>query len=452
MYQTLTVSSSKSLSRLISIFIIISLASSFKVNLDKSNKEFKVAIETSIHHPIADVLNTDNTNDNDLLLGASPHVDDNNYSMISVFDDTTFSPFTPTLENMVTFASGKYQYIASSLSSTIKFNANKALNNNNNDESISPCEYIKEQQQYSPFTLSNIIKQEIKLKIPQSKRFIPRKTFVADDDPSEYWFHNKIHSFGNTGFLGAVHAACAPIATKLIDLLAYDKINVRSVVSQELAKIVHEKTNDSSNNKSNNNNIAVLDLCCGIGMSTNALNDAFMKRENNAMVIGLDTSPEMIETARGWTRHEYALGTIQKMLLKISSKTESMITKENMNNTGNMIFARGNAERTIFPDKSFNLVTIMYAFHEVPSLGRYRILREVRRILQNGGTLALIDISPEYQPSPTMLSGEPYVLEYQRNIEKQMKNVRGFTNLRQEVIIPGHVNMWLLDRKVSSTQ
>ena len=44
------------------------------------------------------------------------------------------------------------------------------------------------------------------------------------------------------------------------------------------------------------------------------------------------------------------------------------------------------------------------------------------------------------------------MLEYQRNIEKQMKNVRGFTNLRQEVIIPGHVNMWLLDRKVSSTQ
>ena len=73
-------------------------------------------------------------------------------------------------------------------------------------------------------------------------------------------------------------------------------------------------------------------------------------------------------------------------------------------------------------------------------------------ILQNGGTLALIDISPDYTPSATMLAGEPYVLEYQRNIEKQMENVRGFINMRQEVIIPGHVNMWLLDRKVSSTK
>jgi len=46
--------------------------------------------------------------------------------------------------------------------------------------------------------------------------------------------------------------------------------------------------------------------------------------------------------------------------------------------------------------------------------------------------------------------GEPYVLEYQRNIETQMKNARGFTNLRYEVLIPGHVNMWLLERKASA--
>lgn len=407
MHRPTTILSPTSISRLLSIFIIVvPLTKSFKVTLDNPNKEFKVAIETSIHHPIVDVLNTDdNTNDNDLIPLGRSSKDDN---MISVFDDTTFSPFTPTLDSIATYVSGKYQYIASSVSSAI---------------------------QKSP------------------KSFIPRKTFVADENPSEYWFHNKIHSFGNTGFLGAVHAACAPVATKLIDLVAYDKIDVRYVVSQELARIVHEKTNDNSNNKSNDNNnknIAVLDLCCGIGMSTNALKDAFIKikegKDSNVMVIGVDTSPEMIETARGWTRHDIALGTIHKVVKKLSKETTKNI------NAGNMLFARGNAERTIFPDKSFNLVTIMYAFHEIPKIGRYRILREVRRILQNGGTLALIDISPDYTPSATMLAGEPYVLEYQRNIEKQMENVRGFINMRQEVIIPGHVNMWLLDRKVSSTK
>ena len=40
-------------------------------------------------------------------------------------------------------------------------------------------------------------------------------------------FHPRIHNFGNTGFFGAVHAASAPLATKIIDLLAYDGRNMR---------------------------------------------------------------------------------------------------------------------------------------------------------------------------------------------------------------------------------
>lgn len=67
-----------------------------------------------------------------------------------------------------------------------------------------------------------------------------------------------------------------------------------------------------------------------------------------------------------------------------------------------------NAEQTSFPSKSFDLVTVMYAFHEAPHSGREKILREAHRVLQPGGTLAVIDISTEYTPSPSMLSGEPY--------------------------------------------
>jgi len=424
--------------RLVLFFINIYLSSGFKVDVTKPT-QFKAVVETSIHHPIVDVSTTNSKRK------VNEYVNDD--ERISVFDDATFSPFTPALDNIATFLSGKYQYIASSLMSAKK----KAFFHDESSH-VSPWEYMKEEQQHSPFTLNNL-KQKVLSTIPPSKRFIPRNTFVPDDDPSEYWFHNKIHSFGNTGFLGAVHAACAPIATKLIDLLAYDRIDVRSVVSEELARIVNEKKKEKSTNEQNKN-IAVLDLCCGIGMSTNALKDAFhhpkyKKEYDDVMVIGLDTSPEMIGTARAWTRHDIALKIVQKVSMKVTDTMENIISKDNLKSES-MIFARGNAERTIFPDKSFNLVTIMYGFHEIPFIGRYRILREVRRVLKNGGTLALIDISPEYQPSATMLSGEPYVLEYQRNIETQMKNARGFTNLRYEVLIPGHVNMWLLERKASA--
>jgi hypothetical protein len=46
----------------------------------------------------------------------------------------------------------------------------------------------------------------------------------------EYWYDQRIHRLGNVGFWGAVHAACAPASTKLIDILAYDGMNIRQKV------------------------------------------------------------------------------------------------------------------------------------------------------------------------------------------------------------------------------
>lgn len=47
---------------------------------------------------------------------------------------------------------------------------------------------------------------------------------------SEYWFDQRIHSLGNTGPTGALHAAMAIGITKLIDFMAYDGVNVRQQV------------------------------------------------------------------------------------------------------------------------------------------------------------------------------------------------------------------------------
>ena len=47
--------------------------------------------------------------------------------------------------------------------------------------------------------------------------------------------HTQIHVFGNTGFLGAFHAAIAPISTKMIDNAAYEGQDVRKKVSRVAA-------------------------------------------------------------------------------------------------------------------------------------------------------------------------------------------------------------------------
>ncbi len=64
-----------------------------------------------------------------------------------------------------------------------------------------------------------------------SKPSVPESLMKDDDGNDEYWFHDDIHALGNTGILGGLHAAMAPISTKMIDFLAYKGTNVRETVS-----------------------------------------------------------------------------------------------------------------------------------------------------------------------------------------------------------------------------
>jgi SAM-dependent methyltransferase len=109
-------------------------------------------------------------------------------------------------------------------------------------------------------------------------------------------------------------------------------------------------------------------------------------------------------------------------------------------------FLQGNAENTALPEQSFDLVTVMWAFHEAPMKGRTQILQEARRLLSPGGVLAVIDMSTDCVTSLTMLKGEPYVQEYQRNIHHQLRKTLGFKTLQYHTIVPNHLGMWTLTR------
>lgn len=111
-----------------------------------------------------------------------------------------------------------------------------------------------------------------------------------------------------------------------------------------------------------------------------------------------------------------------------------------------LVFTRANAEHTNLPGETFDLVTVMFAFHEAPKAGRDKILREARRLLHPGGTLAVVDIATDNKPSKSMLSGEPFILEYQRNIHRQLSQFKGFMHREFRTLVPGHVGMWTLKR------
>jgi SAM-dependent methyltransferase len=181
-----------------------------------------------------------------------------------------------------------------------------------------------------------------------------------------------------------------------------------------------------------------------VGISTRALRDAFPESDT---VVGVDTSLEMITMANFLNGHLSFFKPIARLfsnLQKIRFSRED--PQGHKRQFCRPVFSVENAERTEFPGQSFDLVTVMYAFHEAPKDGRDRILREAYRVLQPGGTLAVVDICTDYTPSDTMLAGEPYVLEYQKNIHQQLRSMRGFSKVRYETIVPKHVGMWILKR------
>jgi hypothetical protein len=92
-------------------------------------------------------------------------------------------------------------------------------------------------------TMTSTISQDKLLEVGKtiaSQRFVKprhateRKSWGVDNEEDdfhgEYWFDSRIHTFGNIGVLGALHAAMAPLSTRLIDVLAYEGQDVRSMV------------------------------------------------------------------------------------------------------------------------------------------------------------------------------------------------------------------------------
>jgi SAM-dependent methyltransferase len=135
----------------------------------------------------------------------------------------------------------------------------------------------------------------------------------------------------------------------------------------------------------------VLDLCCGTGFSTKPGH------------TGIDTSLEMLR------------------LTKVFNPGSNYLC--------------GNAESY---GKEFDTVSCMFAFHEMPRVGHLKIIRNALRVAKK--EIIIIDISTNYEPSDLMLSGEPYINDYLKNIDSIMYNY-GFT---KKTFIKNHIDVWNL--------
>lgn len=137
---------------------------------------------------------------------------------------------------------------------------------------------------------------------------------------------------------------------------------------------------------------AIVDLGCGVGMSTEALQALYPQ----AQVTGVDLSPYFLAVAQ-YRQQEHL---------------ESQPTA--------MTWHHAAAEDTGLPAASYDLVSACLMFHELPQTAARAILQEARRLLKPGGYFAIMDMNPQsevYKKMPAFVltllkSTEPYLDEY----------------------------------------
>jgi ubiquinone/menaquinone biosynthesis C-methylase UbiE len=140
---------------------------------------------------------------------------------------------------------------------------------------------------------------------------------------------------------------------------------------------------------------AILDIGCGVGMSTFALEALYPQ----AQITGVDLSP---------------------YFLAIAQYRASQPASQPPRPRSTLSWRHAAAEATGLPDASFDLVSAHLVFHELPQSAAKAILQEARRLLRPGGHLAIMDMNPQseiYKKLPpyvlTLLkSTEPYLDEY----------------------------------------
>ena len=81
----------------------------------------------------------------------------------------------------------------------------------------------------------------------------------------------------------------------------------------------------------------------------------------------------------------------------------------------------------------------MFAFHEMPADGHLKVISNALRVAKK--EVVIVDISTDYEPSDLMLSGEPYINDYLKNIDSIMYNY-GF---EKKIFLKNHIDVWKLE-------
>ncbi|PSN11739.1 SAM-dependent methyltransferase [filamentous cyanobacterium CCT1] len=135
---------------------------------------------------------------------------------------------------------------------------------------------------------------------------------------------------------------------------------------------------------------AIVDIGCGIGMSTEAFQTTFPQ----ARLTGVDLSPYFLAVAQ-YRQHERRENGEPAPATPIT-------------------WHHAAGEATGLPAASCDLVSACLIFHELPQSAAVAIVHEARRLLRPGGHLAIMDMNPR---SPAIQNLPPFVFTLLKSTE-----------------------------------
>lgn len=211
-------------------------------------------------------------------------------------------------------------------------------------------------------------------------------------DPTvEYpsYYTTKFHAYdeGNLGWLPAMEVDVAARAVHA-KIWTDERSGINGDAS--LRASYHQILSEYFNKTSAQSPRDIVDLGCGIGVSSVAIGEAFP----NAKVTGVELSPHFL--------------TVGQYRLKQLAKTDAVHWKH------------AAAENTGLSANSADLVSAFLVFHELPTSAAKDIIAEAYRLVRPGGHFAIMDMNPAskiYRELPPYVfallkSTEPYLDQY----------------------------------------
>ena len=172
----------------------------------------------------------------------------------------------------------------------------------------------------------------------------------------------------------------------------------------------------------------ILDIGCSVGASTKFLIEAFPDKDE---VDAIDLSPYFLSAAMFYHK----------------KPTSPIFTTQNKK----IVYHHMIAENMTFPSNSYDIVSISFLLHEVPTKTAEEILAQAFRVLRPGGTISIVDLSkkkikalPQFHIAFFELT-EPHIRQYYKTDPMKLLADKGFTFIETKANDPMN-SLWVASK------